>query len=209
MGEVETFRSTSGRVLSIGSAATAVAVLVTIAVSDGVPGLLHYGAIPLLFAALVWAIFDRPFLRVSDGGIDIGNIARLVHIPWPSVTDLELRWGLRVVTSFGKYTAWSVPAPKRPSLGSTLAGGTSVMQQKASQSAASLLDKNSQKRRTDSVESEAAVSASKRWESLKDAGHLDNPRLDDAKPTTTWHKDVVSICGILIVLTAIGLATRS
>lgn len=209
MQETEDFRSTSGRVLTIASTVIAIAVIVAIALSDGWNGLLHFGAIPLLFAALVWAIFGRPFLRVSDGGVEIGNVLRLIHVPWPAVTELDRRWGLRVVTAFGKYTAWSVPAPKRPSFGSTFVGGTRVMEQKASQSAASLLDNGARDAPKGRTESKAAIAVAARWEKLKSAGHLDSPRLDAAKPTYRWNTDVIVVCAVLIILAAIGVATGS
>lgn len=204
MGETATYRSRSGRVLAIAAVVVAIAVIVSIAFSDGPSGVLHFGAIPLLFAAFVWAIFDRPYLRVTDGGLEIGNVFRSIHVPWPGVTDLELRWGLRVVTSFGKYTAWSVPAPKRPSIGSQFTGGLGLGPARSLDT--SLVD-NARKPGRNRTPSEGAAAAAQRWAELGDAGYLDQPRLDAARPTTSWNTDVIAICAVLIVLAAIGLAT--
>lgn len=210
MGESETFRSLSGRALTVGSAVVAVLVIVTIAVSDGWTGILHYGAVPLLFAALVWAVFGRPFLRVTDGGLEIGNVFRYIHVPWPAVTELELRWGLRVVTEFGKFAAWSVPAPKRPHLSGRFTGnafGGSVGSRWSLPADAGLLDSQAKRSAAGRTESKPAAAASRRWQGLKEAGFLDSPRLDAAKPTTTWNVDVLTACGGLLVLSIIGIAT--
>lgn len=202
------FRSLSGRVLSIASGVVAVLVLITIAVSDGMTGVIHYGAVPLLFAGLVWAVFDRPFLRVTDGGLQIGNVFRSIHVPWPAVTELELRWGLRVVTEFGKFAAWSVPAPKRPRIGGRLGGhpfgGNASMPPDTS-----LLDSQAKEGARGRTESKPAAAAQRRWQKLKDAGFLDTVRLDAAEPTKSWNTDVLGICGGLLVLSVIGVATYS
>lgn len=205
MEDTEEFRSTSGRVLAIASAGVAVVVLVAVYISDGAAGLLHYGAIPLLFAAIVWAIFDKPFLRVTDGGVEIGNVFRLIHVPWPSVTELDRRWGLRVMTAFGNYTAWSVPAPKRPSFGGMVGGRTGMMQRNASMTTARL--ESAQDPRKGRIESKAAEAVVARWERLKSAGYLDSPRLDASKPTYRWNTDVIGVCVVLVLLAAVGVVT--
>lgn len=70
-----------------------------------------YGAPLLLFALLGWAGFWRPQVEVSDGGVRITNTWRTVHVPWPAITAVEGRYGLRLLTAHGNVTSWAAPAP--------------------------------------------------------------------------------------------------
>jgi hypothetical protein len=77
----------------------------------GAGSLLDYGAPLLLFGLLGWAGFWRPQVEVSDGGVRITNTWRTVHVPWPAITEVEGRYGLRLRTRQGNVTSWAAPAP--------------------------------------------------------------------------------------------------
>lgn len=160
------------------AALTAAVVLWLLVRTGDIGQLFTFGAIPLLFAAAVWAVFDRPYVRVSDGGVEIGNVLRTVRIPWPAVTGVELRWGLRVVTVRGGYTAWSVPPPSRPGL---LGSGRGAA---AAPAAQQVVD---------------------RWTALKDAGYLDDPRVEADVFVSRWNRPSLIVLATLLVLSVAGL----
>jgi hypothetical protein len=78
---------------------------------EGFDSLRTYGAPMLLFAMLGWAAFWQPHVEVSDGGVRVANTWRTVEVPWPAITEIEGRYGLRLQTPYGAVTAWAAPAP--------------------------------------------------------------------------------------------------
>lgn len=80
-----------------------------------------FGAPLALFALLGWAAFWRPHVEVSDGGVRVVNTFRSVHVPWPAITEVDGRYGLRLRTALGSVTSWAAPAPS----GRTRASGGS------------------------------------------------------------------------------------
>jgi hypothetical protein len=99
------------------SLALAVAMVVTggvgiiLAAAAGPAQLLAFGAPLALFGLLGWAGFWHPHVEVSDGGVRVTNTWRTVHVPWPSITEVDGRYGLRLRTSYGTVTSWAAPAP--------------------------------------------------------------------------------------------------
>ena len=59
------------------------------------------------------------------------------------------------------------------------------------------------RQRTRGQDSVAAQSVTARLESLRAAGHLDNPRLESPAPTTTWHRDVIAVVALLVVASVV------
>ena len=51
----------------------------------------------------------------------------------------------------------------------------------------------------------AALLIRRRWEALRKAGHLDEPRLEWERPPVTWHVGMLVGAGVLVVLTVLGL----
>ena len=49
----------------------------------------------------------------------------------------------------------------------------------------------------------AALAVRQRWEALRDAGYLDNPRLEFDKPPVRWH---VGLIALIVVMIALGIA---
>lgn len=199
VAEPETLHSISGRVLTVACTVTAVIAVVGIALDGGWQGLLNFGALPLLFAGLVWALFDQPYVRVTDGGVEICNIVRTVEIPWPAVTDIDLQWGLRLVTRLGNVSAWSVPPPSRPRarLSRNLRSGTGQLAGPQPVRPASPQD-----RRTPSHAAQTVVN---RWHTLQQEGHLDDPRLESDRPVKHWNRTQLSVLTVLILLSAAGV----
>jgi len=58
--------------------------------------------------AVVWALFARPSVLLDGAGVTFCNVFRDVHIPWSTVTDVEIRWNLRVFVGDRAYTSWAI-----------------------------------------------------------------------------------------------------
>ena len=97
---------------ALGAAMVVLGVVGSVAVVfEGIDSLRTYGAPLLLFALLGWAAFWQPRVEVSDGGVRVANTWRVVEVPWPAITEVEGRYGLRLHTAYGSVTAWAAPAP--------------------------------------------------------------------------------------------------
>ena len=110
MGESVLLRSRGGQAL--GAAMVLLAVVgLGVALVDGVEELLRFGAPVALFGLLGWGSFWRPHVEVTDGGVTVANTLRTIEVPWPAVTDVDGRYGLRLTTAYGPVTAWGAAAP--------------------------------------------------------------------------------------------------
>jgi PH (Pleckstrin Homology) domain-containing protein len=110
MGTTERLSSRSARALGVALLLVAAAGLVSSA-TDGVGPLLDYCAPLVALGLLGWAAFWRPCIEVSDGGVEVRNTLRTVHVPWPAIDSVEGRYGLRLRTAYGSVTAWAAAAP--------------------------------------------------------------------------------------------------
>ena len=103
------FRSAWSRVLAVAVAALAVFATVDVMLNAGVRAGLGIGLWAALAAVGMWLAFWRPYVKVSDGGIDIHNILTQVHVPWPAYRSVSHEWSLTVHTTTRTVTAWSAP----------------------------------------------------------------------------------------------------
>ena len=53
---------------------------------------------------------------------------------------------------------------------------------------------------------EAASVVRRRWEELRDAGHLDDPRLERERPRVRWDTRTLAAAAVLGVLSALALS---
>lgn len=67
-----------------------------------------FAAWVLLVMAVVWSLFVRPAVILDESGVTLRNVLRDVHIPWARVTDVDVRWNLRVFVGERVYTAWAI-----------------------------------------------------------------------------------------------------
>ncbi len=176
MGETRTYRSVFSRALAAVVVGLAAVLLVWLASTAEPRDSLRYGAPVALVGLLAWLAFWRPQVEVSDGGVEVRNVWRTVHVPWPALQEVDSRLGLRLVTAYGSYQAWAVPAPRR-TRGAGAVGPT-----------------------------QAAVGVRERWDELRRAGFLDDPRLERPRARTRLHTGAVVAAGTLAALTVL-LAT--
>jgi Bacterial PH domain len=58
--------------------------------------------------AVVWSVFVRPAVLIDLEGVTLRNVARDVHVPWTRLTDVQVRWNLKVYVGERSYTAWAI-----------------------------------------------------------------------------------------------------
>ncbi len=106
------FRPRGGVVLAVLALVLCLAVLISITITDGVPGLLAWGWPVLAFAWLVWLVYIRPSVTITDDFVEIRNIVRTHRVPWGDIESVDSRFALTVRTRDGKaIRAWAAPAP--------------------------------------------------------------------------------------------------
>jgi hypothetical protein len=187
---IEEFRPAFGRGLTVVVAVLGTAVVAFIAATSGAGDALATLPWVLLFATSCWAIFWNPRVVVSDGGVRLVNVTRTIDIPWPAITDVETRYALTLVTTYGRFAAWAAPAPS--------AGGAL---RTAMRSRPRVID--------DKVEAvtmgeipgtasgDAAMMVRRRWDRLRADGFLDDPRLEFDEPPIRWHWQIgVAVVGL-------------
>ena len=109
MGGTQEFTSTYGRWLTGAAAVTAVIALVSVAAVDGVAESLRLLPLLALVVLLVWALFWRPAVEVSDGEIVVRNVLATVRVPWPAYRGVTVKYSLVVHTTGADVTAWAAP----------------------------------------------------------------------------------------------------
>jgi hypothetical protein len=155
-------------------------------------------ALVLPWAALVagacWATFWRPRVEVSDAGVCIVNVTRTIMIPWPALRAVETKWALTLVTEYGRFTAWSAPAPGARSAVRSLAtrrDEPTVVGPTGGVAPGDLVD---------SPSGNAASVVRDRWSDLRAAGHLDDPRLEHERAPVRWHVGTIVVGIALLVI---------
>ena len=178
MHPTETLRPRSSRLIAGAVVACCAVALVVVAVTGG--GLVAIArtlAVSGLFTALAWAVYWRPEVEVSDGGVRIVNPWRTVHVPWPAVDDVDHRWSLTVTTVDGRrVSAFAAPA------GGAVERGPGVARQ-------------------------AAQVISDRREALRTAGYLDDVRPEGAPVTVSPAAGPMLAClaGLVVTVASVLL----
>ena len=189
------YRSAASRLLAAAIFVIGAVGLFALAVQDGPAGLLRYGWWVLFFAALAWALFWNPRLEVDASGVVLVNVFRTIRLPWPSIQEIDTKWSLTLKTAYGSFGAWAAPSPGRH-------GTSRVTDRDLRHLPESSYDADNSIRPGDAPTSpsgQAAWAIRSQWEALRDAGHLDNPRLEFERPPINWHR------GTLLCLVALGV----
>src|SRR5690606_7610683 len=99
----------------VGLLSAAAAVLVVI--EDGPSAALAVWPWLAVVAGLAWAVYWRPEVQVSDGGVRLVNVLNTVDVPWPALEAVDTKWALTLTTVWGRrYRAWAAPAPGRSAM---------------------------------------------------------------------------------------------
>lgn len=106
------FRPRGGVILAAIAIALCAVGIVSLAVWNGVDGVLEWGAPIVAFAWLCHVAYIQPSVRMTDGFIDIRNMFRSHRVPWGDVDSVDSRYALTVHTADGRQVrAWAAPAP--------------------------------------------------------------------------------------------------
>jgi hypothetical protein len=191
----EVFRPAFGRGLSVVVAVLGVAVVAFVAATSGVTDAVLTLPWVLLFVASCWAIYWRPCVVVSNGGVRLVNVTRTIDVPWPSITDVETRYALTLVTAYGRFAAWAAPAP---SAGTAL---RTAMRSRPPAGEDEVVRTVTKGEMAGTPSGDAATMVRRRWDRLRADGFLDDPRLEFEAPPIRWHWKI----GLLLA----GLAALS
>ena len=154
-----------------------------------------------LLAVLAWALYWRPQVEVDDAGVHLVNVLRTIDVPWPAIQRVDTKWALCLFTEYGNFTAWAAPAP----------GGLATLRAERPTRRAlpeSAISDGISVRPGDlpgTPSGSAALLVRRRFEELRDAGYLDNPRLEFATVPVRWHWPVIGAVIVLIVLCGASL----
>ena len=195
------FRPRFGRALTVASASLCAVGLVATVADSGAPALRYLPAL-VLPAVVVWALFGRPAVVVSDAGVEVRNVTRTVHLPWPAIQRIDTKYALTLYTAYGVYAAWAAPAPSRmQTLGA--APGDLRHLPESSYGPGGVRPGDL----VGTASGDAAALIRRRWEELRDAGHLEDARLERERPLVRWH--VLPALGVaaLVALTVLALGT--
>ncbi|NLE71986.1 MAG: PH domain-containing protein [Actinomycetales bacterium] len=197
--ETVRFRPTFGRNLTAVVAVLAAAAFVWTVVEN--PADARYAPVFALVVAAVWALYGRPAVVVSDGGVELVNVLRTVELPWPAIERIDTKYALTLYTPYGAYAAWAAPAPSREvSLRATRSDTRHLPESTYIGGGIRPGDL------VGTASGEAAAHIRRRWEELRDAGHLDDPRLERPQPRVRWHVGPALLVLGLAALTLVALA---
>lgn len=195
------YRSRFGRALAVFVWVLAGLALVAMLAQGGVAGLVRGAAWALLPSLLVWAMFWQPCVVVDDGGVELVNVFRTIRLPWPAITEVDTRWALTLHTAYGRYAAWAAPA-------SGWQRSRRVTELDAHAVPIEESETGRLMRASDapwSPSGEAAIQVRQRWQALRDAGHLDDPRLEFDRAPVRWHVEFLAALAVLIAWAVLGL----
>jgi hypothetical protein len=198
---VEEFRPTFGHGLTVVAAVLGTAILVFIATTSGLDDALVTLPWVLLFTMCCWAIFWNPRVVVSDGGVRLVNVTRTIDVPWPSITDVQTRYALTLVTAYGRYAAWAAPAP---SAGSALRTAMRTRPRAVDGDVEAV----TMGEIPGTASGDAATIVRRRWDRLRAEGFLDDPRLEFDKPPIRWHWKTGSTVAGLVALSVGSLIAK-
>jgi len=192
-----TFRPTFGRVLSVIVAIVAAIGILGFVVAGDVVTVLRSSWGLVLMAAIAFALFWFPSVRVAVDTITVRNVFSTVHIPWAAIQNVDTKYALTITTSSGKVTAWASPAPNRYA---AQVGNTTDARLAASATGHAV-------RPGDLLSTASGAPAyliRRHWEELREDGVIE-ARGNDIAVTRDIHRATIAVLGALTVATALGV----
>lgn len=200
---ISVFRPRLSRQLSVACFVLCAAALVYALVTDGAGALWTSGTWAALVAATVWATFYRPEVRISPGGVRLVNVFRTIDLPWPAIQLIDTKWALALRTGYGTFTAWAAPAPGRRETRRLATKDVTTLPESTYADGESIRPGDA----PDTSSGAAALLIRRQWEQLRDAGHLDDSKLDPALRPVTWFLPTVVGLPLLLTLAVLSAVT--
>jgi len=85
---------------------------------------------PIAGLLVIWIIFVRPCVILTQAGVVMRNLVRDVRFGWPAIDLIEQRWNLKIFDEHGKgYGSWAITSqrPKRAARTSGIKSGPSFL----------------------------------------------------------------------------------
>ena len=112
MSDPVTFRSRGGVILAASALVVSGAALIWLGITDGVAGLARWSWPLLAMGWLVWLLYIRPKVVITEAFVEIVNPLRTHRVPWGDVSTVDSRYALTITTNSGTVLrAWAAPAP--------------------------------------------------------------------------------------------------
>ena len=196
--EEETFRPSFSRLTS-GALIAMCSFVALVTITEGSEAVAQVGPWLALVGLVTWALYWRPKVVVSVGGIRVVNVFRTIEVPWPAIKDVSTKWSLTLETAYGPIRAWAAPAPGRQMMRRAQPEDRRVAGQRPGDAA----------RPSDLPQSESGAAAQivrQRWLKHAEAGYLDNPQLEFDKLKSRWNWDVIGGLALVVPLVVLSLA---
>lgn len=194
------YRPVLGRVLAVVTIVVCVAGVILMLWEDPAAALRYSWPI-LLVAAVAWALFWHPSLRVQEHGITVVNVFRTHFVPWPNITAIETRYSLTLRTvGGGVVRVWATPAPGRHRTLGLASKDFDGVGESARGEYGSL-------RPSDAISTPTGNLAQLirgHLERLRDAGAFASG-VDPEASAVTWHWATIAVIAVLAAATLIGL----
>jgi hypothetical protein len=204
--DVDRLKPPGGQALAGAVSVLAAAAAALVTADEGLSALLTVWPWLGLAAGGAWALYWRPEVVISDGGVRVVNVLRTVDIPWPALRGLDTKWALTLDTVWGRYRAWAAPAPGRAAMRRELREYGSVA--RSIDRRVPGLPRQAIGRPADLPYTEsgaAAIAINARWKRLREAGHLDAAAVERERPQVRWHWELLAGALALVALGTFGL----
>lgn len=196
MSPTHVFSSTYGRALTVLSGIAAVIATIAVWAADGPDDGLTTALVAGLVVLVVWAMYWRPRVEVSDGLIEVRNVWSTVRVPWPTFTGSTLKLSLVLHTRDGDVPVWA--APRSSSSARWLARRRPVEESVA------VPGKDGTVRRQGTAEALVAE-IERRQAALTAAGHLPVAAIEGVRVERRTHGRTIAAAGVLAVAGAAAL----
>ncbi|MEZ0449273.1 PH domain-containing protein [Cellulomonas sp. ICMP 17802] len=194
MGTTQEFSSIYGRWLTGATALLAVVAMVVTLLQEGAEQTLRLLPVTGAIVLVVWALFWRPAVEVSDGEIVVRNVLATVRIPWPAYRGVTVKYSLVLHTTGRDVTAWA--APRSSATGRWL---RSSRRRPAS----------AEPRREHGSAEAVAEAVVDRHDALAAAGYLRGAEVarvaGDLRPVRSWHWATIAGTVVLAALATVTL----
>jgi hypothetical protein len=212
------FSSAYGRGLTVAMGVAGLAAVVVTVVEQGTRAGVEALAWASLVVLLVWALFWRPAVVVSDGEVVVRNVWRTTHVPWPAFRSVQAGLSLVVEHSEGTVNAWAAPGSSgtaarmrrtRPGGGGPDLHADRVAGTERTDDASQVGTSDGRPVRASGTAESVAAAVQARHDALVHAGHLRHAEsartVDGLRPVTRWH--VRTLAAVLALGAAVAVAT--